>query len=113
MRTAYLEGTQESETLPQGRVVRIHSQPNGVRAEVDAPEGGLVVFSSTWYPEWRAFANGARVAAERVNGLVTGARGDRYPRIVARSTSVSAVSHSTRSLPRFETEAARLLPPRT
>jgi hypothetical protein len=73
-RTAYLEGAPEAERLPEGRVVAIHPRPNGVHAEVDAPEGGLVVFSSTWYPEWRAFADGTRVPAVRVNGLVTGTR---------------------------------------
>lgn len=73
-RTAYLEGIPTEAMLPAARVLSIDRQPNGVRAEVEAPEGGLVVFSSTYYPQWRAFADGKRVSVLRVNGLVTGAR---------------------------------------
>lgn len=73
VRTAYLEGG-AAEALPDARVLSIERRPNGVRAKVAAPEGGLVVFSSTYYPEWRVFADGTRVPALRVNGLVTGAR---------------------------------------
>jgi len=74
VRTAYLEGIPGRETLPAARVLSIQRQPNGVRVGVEAPEGGLVVFSSTYYPQWRAFADGRRVPVLRVNGLVTGAR---------------------------------------
>lgn len=74
VRTAYLEGIPARETLPTARVLSIRRQPNGVRVDVEAPEGGLVVFSSTYYPQWRAFADGKQVPALRVNGLVTGAR---------------------------------------
>jgi hypothetical protein len=74
VRTAYLEGIAERSALPGARVLSIERQPNGIRATVDAPAGGLVVFSSTYYPQWRVFADGKRVPALRVNGLVTGAR---------------------------------------
>jgi len=73
VRTAYVDGSAAA-ALPEARVLSIERQPNGVRAEVDAPAGGLVVFSSTYYPQWRAFADGREVPALRVNGLVTGAR---------------------------------------
>jgi hypothetical protein len=74
VRTAYLEGIAERKTLPEARVLSIERRPNGIRARLDAPAGGLVVFSSTYYPQWRAFADGVRIRVLRVNGLVTGAR---------------------------------------
>ncbi len=74
LRTAFLEGISERAVLPDARVDAIDPRPNGIRAEVDAPDGGFAVFSSTFYPQWRAFADGKRIPVVRVNGLVTGAR---------------------------------------
>jgi hypothetical protein len=74
VRTAYLKGIAERRALPRARVLSIERQPNGILARVDAPAGGLVVFSATYYPQWRAFSDGRQVPALRVNGLVTGAR---------------------------------------
>ena len=74
VRTAYLAGIAERRALPGARVLSIEGQPNGIRAKVDASAGGLVVFSATYYPQWRAFADGRPVPTLRVNGLVTGAK---------------------------------------
>lgn len=74
VRTVYLEGVKGRMELPRARVLSVDREANGTRAEVDAPEGGLVVFSSTYYPQWRAYADGKQVPTFRVNGVVTGAR---------------------------------------
>jgi len=67
-------------TLEYGQVnsgvgeVRLESyQPNALTYQVEATEGGLVVFSEIYYPEgWKATINGAAADILRVNYLLRG-----------------------------------------
>ena len=51
-----------------GTVSLIDSTANRVSLRVEAPGGGWLVLSDTWYPGWRAFSNGEELAIYPANG---------------------------------------------
>ncbi|MFN3800582.1 hypothetical protein [Belliella pelovolcani] len=56
-----------------GTVSLKHKSPNIMRYEVDASEGGLVVFSEIYYPAgWKAFINNHEASIIRTNYLLRG-----------------------------------------
>ncbi len=72
-RTAYLFDFSGENKLPAARVLAITHNDAGISAQLEAPEGGLIVFSSTYYPEWSVTIDGKKNAPLFVNGLVLGA----------------------------------------
>lgn len=58
--------------IPQVTIKGIDWQPNHVRIETDAPMGGFVMVSQTWYPEWRAWVDGKPTPVMRANGALQG-----------------------------------------
>ena len=49
-----VEGDTLRRALPRADVTQLRWQSDYIEAEVDAPEGGLLVFSTTYSPEWTA-----------------------------------------------------------
>ncbi|MGC4113807.1 MAG: hypothetical protein QM765_03935 [Myxococcales bacterium] len=65
---------ESSEVQPVGVVRRVDSRPSEVVVEVEAPEGGYLVLSTSFYPGWNAEADGTPLAIELVNGRLMGVR---------------------------------------
>ena len=60
-----VEGDTQRRALPAARVTALRWQRDRIEADVDAPEGGLLVFSTVYSPEWvaRADQNKQRLVA--------------------------------------------------
>ena len=75
LRSAFVEEGGDgvrSGPCPPGQVESARWNPNDVRLQVNAREGGFLVLSMTWYPEWRAAVDGRPVPICRVNGTLQG-----------------------------------------
>jgi hypothetical protein len=68
---ASVEGMR-ARTLPPARVDSLRRGANRIRARVNAPEGGLLVFSTSYSSEWSARADRERVRVVPVNGMFAG-----------------------------------------
>lgn len=72
-RSAYVETWEKVWKAPQGTVRNIDwTDPNSVRIDVDAPQGGFLVVSQLYYPEWKAYVDGEPAKVYRTNGLIQG-----------------------------------------
>lgn len=50
-----------------GKIVSQHLSANRVEAEVNSPDGGLLVIAQTYYPAWQAYVDGQPVPLLRAN----------------------------------------------
>jgi len=73
LKTAFVEGVTENQVGPQGKVKSAHWLDGGrVVVDVEAPNGGFLVISQTYFPQWKAFVDGAETTLFRVNGVIQG-----------------------------------------
>jgi hypothetical protein len=59
-------------SLPAARVTGLRFGRDRIAANVDAPDGGLLVFSTSYSREWRAVTNGGAAQVVPVNGVFAG-----------------------------------------
>jgi len=60
-----------ADTLVAPRSVRLlEYEPNKLTYEVNAPEGGTVVFSEIYYPDWQAYVDGKEAPIGRVDYIL-------------------------------------------
>jgi len=59
-------------TLPVGKILRTDWRDNRIRIELDAPDGGFLVVSQTYFPQWNVVVDGRKAKNLEVNGLVQG-----------------------------------------
>lgn len=73
LRSAFIEGWNKYEKVKLGQVLQSEWQDGGkIDIAVSAPDGGFLVISSTYYPQWRATVDGKPAYVYRVNGLLKG-----------------------------------------
>jgi len=72
-KTAFVEGGNGEQLWAQGEVKSAHWLDGGrVVLDINAPRGGFVVISQTYFPQWKAFVDGAETTLFRVNGVIQG-----------------------------------------
>ncbi len=69
---AFVDGLSAREPLPVGRVRSWASDHERIHAEVEAPEGGYLVISSSWSRGWKATIDDVPATLQRTNGFVSG-----------------------------------------
>jgi hypothetical protein len=57
-----------------GKILKVSSAPDAIRAEVALPADGLWVVCDTWFPGWEAVVDGSVAEVLRVNGIHRGVR---------------------------------------
>jgi membrane protein YfhO len=76
VRTAYAEGWGSGEqSWPVSSAAEVKSSswtPNDVRFTIEAKDGGFLVVSMNYFPEWRALIDGRPARIYRVNGTLQG-----------------------------------------
>jgi hypothetical protein len=72
LRAASVEGDQRRRPLPPARVTALQWDRDRVNAEIEAPFGGLLVFSTSYSKEWKATVDGRGTPLVPVNGLFAG-----------------------------------------
>jgi len=73
LKTAFVEGVNGNQLWAQGKVKSSQWLDGGrVVLDVDAPRGGFLVISQTYFPQWKAFVDGKETELFRVNGLIQG-----------------------------------------
>jgi len=70
--TAFVEGVRLSQAVPVGEVRRVGWDPTRIVAEVLAPQGGFLVFSMSFFPDWKARVDGRPATLLRTNGVLAG-----------------------------------------
>ena len=70
--TAAVDGDARTRTLPPAHLTNLTWQRDRIDARVSAPEGGLLVFSTSYSPEWIAEVDGTRHTLVPVNGMFAG-----------------------------------------
>jgi uncharacterized membrane protein YfhO len=58
--------------MPSAKITTTEWHDAKVRFAVEAPEGGFLIVSMSWYPEWQALVDGKRAELFRVNGAIQG-----------------------------------------
>ena len=71
-RTAAVDGDVRRRTLPPAQLTNLIWQRDRIDAQVSAPDGGLLVFSTSYSPEWIAEVDGIRQTLVPVNGMFAG-----------------------------------------
>lgn len=75
LKTAFVEGSTDQQVWPQAKVQSAQWLDGGrVVLDVDAPSGGFLVISQTYFPQWTAFLDGKETTVFRVNGFVQGVK---------------------------------------
>jgi len=91
LKTAFVEGVNGQQVGAQRKVTSTQWLDGGrVVLDVDAPAGGFLVISQTYFPQWKAFVDGTETAIFRVNGVVQGVQvspGARRVELVWKSTA--------------------------
>jgi hypothetical protein len=70
--TAAVDGDARRRKLPPAQLTNLTWQRDRIDAQVSAPEGGLLVFSTSYSPEWIAEMDGTRQTLVPVNGMFAG-----------------------------------------
>ena len=77
LKTAFVEGINGHQVWGQGKVKSSQWLQGGrVVLNIDAPDGGFLVISQTYFPQWKAFVDGKETALFRVNGVIQGFKVD-------------------------------------
>lgn len=73
-RTAYVAGGEKQGPVPvpQGRLLSADWEAARVRLETVAPEGGFLVVSQCYFPQWHAYVDGVETKVWRVNATLQG-----------------------------------------
>ncbi len=91
LKTAFVEGLNDNQVWNQGKVKSAKWLDGGrVVLDVDAPRGGFLVISQTYFPQWKAFVDGTETELYRVNGVIQGVKvapGGRRVALVWKSTA--------------------------
>ena len=75
MRAAYVHPAPDATgALPEARLLEERWDASRFAFTVDAPEGGLLVVSASWSPDWRAWVDGHPADLVRVNSRIVGVR---------------------------------------
>jgi len=75
LKTAFVEGVNENQVGAQGKVKSAQWLDGGrVVLDVEAPNGGFLVISQTYFPQWKAFVDGTETTLFRVNGVIQGVK---------------------------------------
>lgn len=71
-RAAFVAGGDMQGAVPEGCVLSADWQLSRVRIEVEAPQGGFLVVSQCYFPQWHAYVDGEEKKVWRVNGTLQG-----------------------------------------
>jgi len=73
LKTAFVEGVNGNQVWAEGKVKSSQWLDGGrVVLDIEAPRGGFLVISQTYFPQWKAFVDGKETPIFRVNGVVQG-----------------------------------------
>lgn len=93
IKTIFVEGEKLTREWQSSEVISSEWPDEGkVFVKVDSPNGGFLVISQTYYPQWKAYVDGVETRIHRVNGLIQGIKippGGKYIKLAWHSTALT------------------------